>query len=155
MESHSFLSDAIPLFMEKYSTDLEEIFKKNRYEKVTAFYEYHSPNSRFGRHVEEPHEVTLFDVNVSRRGFLNPQDFNKMFSHIDTAPLLYQGNPNSDFIKAVKTSTLEGMTYEGVVCKAGYDKKNRLLNFKVKSDVWLEDLRAYCSGDDELFEKLA
>ena len=154
-ENHTFLSDAIPLFMKKYADDLHEIFKKERYDKVTAFYEFHSPNSKFGRHVEERHEVTLFDVNVSRKGFILPKDFIKMFADIDTAPLLYRGKANSDFVESVKNRTLEGMTYEGVVCKGGYDKKNRLLSFKLKSDAWLQELREDCGDDDVLFEKLA
>jgi hypothetical protein len=148
--------EAVQLIVDKYQESLTEIFRKQRWEKVICFFEYYGANSFAGRHVkEEPHTVTLFDVSVHKKGILLPQDFLKLFDKLEVAKLLYYGNANSEFIEKVKNRQLEGMTFEGVVCKGAYETPGMPLMFKIKSLEWLERLKKYCNGDDSLFKQLA
>jgi hypothetical protein len=149
------LGEAVTLFNEKYAEDLDRIFRKQQYQKTTVFFEFYGQNSFAGFHEDEKHDVTLFDVFLYKKGMMTPQEFNKLFSDIDTAALLYQGNPSQEFLESVKNGTLEGMTFEGVVCKSGFDKRNRLASFKVKNDAWLKRLKQKCGDDETLFTKLA
>lgn len=146
---------AVGLIQDKYSDLLSEIFRKNRWDKVIAFFELHGTNSFAGfQEGDEDPDVTLIDVSVHKRGFLEPKDFLKTFKYVDHAELLYHGNPNSDFIKSVKESTLKGMSLEGVVCKGKAVSPGMPLMFKVKSDAWIEKLREYCKGDTDKFKDL-
>ena len=133
---------------------LADVFIKQQWQNITAYFEYHGPNSFAGRHnPNDEHRLTLIDVNVYKRGFVSPQDFIKIFKGFDTAELLYQGNANQAFVDSVENGTLEGMTFEGVVCK--YNKKKVHKMFKFKNQAWLQQLREFCDGDEELFNKLS
>jgi len=154
-ETKPILGEAIPLFNEKYAEALNQIFIKQRLQKATAFFEFYGPNSFAGFHEQEQHDVTLFDVHVYKKGLMSPQEFNQTFKHIETASLLYQGKPTLEFLEAVKEGSLEGMTFEGVVCKAGYDKRNRLASFKVKNQAWLDKLKHKFKDNESMFNKLA
>jgi len=152
---YPMLGEAVPLFQNKYADELSRIFTKQRYQKATVFFEFYGANSFAGFHEKEEHDVTLFDVHLYKQGFMAPQEFNKLFSNVETANLVYQGNPNQDFIESVKNSELDGVTFEGVVCKAGYDQKHKLLSFKVKSYGWLNKLKGRFGDNEALYEKLA
>lgn len=149
------LGEAISLFRETYEDDLSRIFLKNRWDKATVFFEFYGDNSFAGIHADEPHEVTLFDVHQYMHGIMEASAFNKMFQNVKTAPILYSGNPTADFLESVKNGSLEGMTFEGVVCKGGLDKKRRPIAFKVKNQAWLDRLKNKCGDDESLFNRLA
>lgn len=149
------LGEAVALFHETYAEDLNSIFHKARWEKATVFFEFHGANSFAGYHEDEPHEVTLFDVHQYKKGMLEAREFNAMFESIKTAPILYSGKPTQEFLEAVKNGTLEGMTFEGVVCKGELDNRRRPITFKVKNDAWLARLKEKCGDDVALFAKLA
>jgi len=104
--------------------------------------------------VEEKHDVTLFDVNVHKKGIMLPHDYLKMFGSLDIAKLLYYGNANSELIDKVQNRQLEGMTFEGIVCKGAYASPGLPLMFKIKSIDWVNKLKAYCSGNEQLFKQL-
>lgn len=154
-DTHPLLGESISLFNEKYSDDLNSIFAQQRWVKATAFLEFYGDNSFAGFHEDEPHTVTLFDVHVYKKGMLEPKEFNKVFSTVETAPILYEGKANSNFVDSVKNGTLEGMTFEGVVCKAGRDNRNRITNFKIKNQAWLDKLKTKCGSDEKMFNQLA
>jgi len=155
-ESHEFLGESIKLIKAK-EEQFTEIFKKQKWQRVISFFEFCGNHSCFGQHVnDEPHSVTLIDVAPYKQGLLPPQDFIKLFKECGIPKVLYQGNLNSDIVDAVKKSTLEGMTFEGVVCK-GAERKTKFskpLMFKIKSDAWMGQLKEYCRGNIGLFDKL-
>ena len=154
--SHRFLGGAIPLFQDKYVDELHARFKKERWEKATVFFEFHGPNSFAGKHnLDDMHDVTLFDIHQYKQGLLTPKRFEDITEGIDTAALLYQGKPNQQFLEEVRQGRLEGMTFEGVICKGGLDNRRRLIQFKVKNQAWLDRLRNLVGDDDMLFRKLA
>ena len=153
-ENSNPLGKSISIIRDKYEEDLTMIFKENKWRDVICFFEYHGPNSFAGRHPEhETQTVTLFDVNPYKQGIMDPRNFIKTFKHLDIPNVLFEGRVNSAFVDKVKQSKLEGMTFEGVVCK-GIDK-NQVIRFKIKSQAWLDKLKEYCKDDINLFEKLA
>lgn len=152
----TLLGKAPELVQLKYEKDLSDIFKKERYESAICFFEYWGSKSFAGNHdPDEPHTVTLFDVNPYKKGILDPGAYMDLFGDLDIAKLLYRGNPNSLFVEQVNQGTLDGMTFEGVVCKAKNPKKTPMpVMFKVKSRLWVDKLKNYCNGDEKLFQDL-
>lgn len=152
--SDPLLGEAIGIFKETHEEVLSRIFTQARYEKATAFLEFSGENSFAGYHEDEAHKLTLFDVHVYKKGLLLPQDFLKLVEdQVETPELLHFGKATAPFIESVKKSTLEGMTFEGVVCKG--ERKKLPVFFKVKSDAWLQRLKTKCGGNENLFQTLA
>jgi len=143
------------LFLAKYEDDLSRIFREQRWESAVTFFEFLGPNSFAGYHHDEPHTVTLFDVDVYKKGLLEPRDFIRLFGDLDIPRVVYTGNANKPFIDAVRNNTVEGVTFEGVVCKGPRDRKTGMpLLFKLKTQLWYDKLKAHCNGDEALFRKL-
>ena len=151
------LGKAVNLIHQKYEEDLAMVFKEHRWREVICFFELHGPGSFAGQHPEnEVQTVTLFDVNPYKEGILEPREFIRYFSHLDTPKVLYEGKANSTFVEKVRQSLIDGMTFEGCVCKVANDKKTKMpVMFKIKSRAWLDKLKLYCQGDENLFNKLA
>lgn len=160
---HGLLDDSNPhltlaenLIRETYSESLGRIFHDERWTEATAFFEFWGPQSFAGSHVEgDEFRVTLFDVSVFKKGFLEPRAYLKLFKDVPHAELLFQGNFNHEVEQEIRAGLLEGMTFEGVVCKGACETPGRPLMFKVKSQAWFDKLKDYCKGDTKLFEKLA
>lgn len=153
--SEPVLGEAVRLFQNTFEDTLSDKFKKLRYEKATVFLEFTGPNSFAGLHEDEEHTLTLLDVHLYKQGLLTPKDFLKHFEGVLPTPeVLYTGKPNQDFIRSVRESTLEGMTFEGVVCKGGLNKYRQPTAFKIKSQAWLDRLKTKCGDDEALFERL-
>ena len=71
------------------------------------------------------------------------------------AKLLYHGNANQIFEDDVRNGKLQGITFEGIVCKGAPLKKGYPpLMFKIKTDAWTQKLKEYCKDDEQLFQKL-
>lgn len=154
-ESDERFGEAISLFRESHEDFLEELFRKQRYERATAFLEFYGDNSFAGFHEDEPHRLSLFDIHVYKKGLLEPKEFLKLCEgRVDTPEVLYSGKANQNFIESVRKSTLEGMTFEGVVCKGARNKKNRVTMFKVKSEAWLDRLKNKYGEGSPLYDQL-
>lgn len=153
-ESDPILGPAKPLFLERYEESLGEIARSQRWERAVFFCEFFGPSSFCGAHdSDEEKEVLLIDVNVHKKGILGPRDFLSVFEDVPHAPLLHHGMIDDDFVRSVRESTLEGMTFEGVIVKGVPDKKGPGM-FKIKSNAWLNALKTQCGEDDNLFERL-
>ena len=94
---------------------------------------------------EDNHTVTLFDVGY--KGILEPKTFLNQFGHLDIPKLLYQGNITQEFINQVREGLLEGMTYEGVVCKGRHIKPGLPLMFKIKSNNWYNKIHPHSASN--------
>ena len=110
-----------------------------------------------GMHDEtEEHKVVLFDVSIYKKGFMFPKDFRKTFEDVvETPEMLYSGKANVPFQASVEASQLEGMSFEGVVCKSQELHRGRQILFKIKSDAWLDKLKTFTKGNTKLFNELA
>jgi len=116
--------------------EAEKLIRDARFDQAIVFFEF------FGRHTEEEHDVVLFDANPYKKGILPPADFLKLVGHLDVPPVLYRGNVTQEFEQSVLNSTLDGMGFEGVVCKAKNPKRTPMpVMFKIKSRAWRERLR--------------
>jgi hypothetical protein len=154
-ETDPLLGEAKSLVQSLYEDALSRIFREQRWQTAVGFFEYGGANSFAGNHADEPHEVVLFDVAADKRGILDPRDFLKLFEgQVKTTPLLYRGNPNATFIESVRSRRLEGMTFEGVVCKGPWVSPGRPLMFKVKSREWIEAVKTKFSSQPELLATL-
>jgi hypothetical protein len=144
------------LIMNKYGEDLSKALRDHGFDRAMCFFEMWGPSSQFGNHdLKEKLDVTLFDVAPFNQGILMPDRFLKVVGHLDHARVLYRGDCTPDFIESVRSSTLPGMTFEGVVCKATNDKKTKMpVMFKQKSRAWLDKLGAYCGDNKDLYHAL-
>jgi hypothetical protein len=153
---HGLLDDKTPFLIESkelisaLSTKLISMVKNSKWEEATFFFEFVGDSSFSGAHFDEPHHVVLIDIDVYKKGILPPGVFLNLCKtyEIEHAKLLHTGIFTQEFADAVENSTLEGMTFEGVVCKSENDV------FKLKSKAWLEKLKEKCNGDEALFLKL-
>jgi len=152
-DTNPFLRETEQLVVDGYSEDLTRIFRARRWDRAVCFFEFFGPGSFAGNHEDEPHEVVLIDV-AGPRGIVEPRDFLDMFGGLRIAEMLYRGNPSSDFLELVRTGTLDGMTFEGVVCKGKWTSPGRPLMFKVKNHAWYEKLRAKYAGDERTIQHL-
>lgn len=148
---------AIPLLKQKYADDLGMVFREQGWRDAICFFEYWGPSSFAGQHnFEEQMDITLIDVNPYKQGILPPTQFIKLFGHLDIPRVCYEGHVSVELFDKVKQSILPGMTYEGVVCKAASDNNSKMpVMFKIKSKAWLDRLREFCKGNEQLFERLS
>ena len=151
------LGKGIGLFKAKYEQKLIDIFKANQITDAVCFYEFFGPSSFAGVHdfAEVGHDVVLFDINVHKKGMLHPKEFYKLMRDVPVAEVLYHGNITEDFIESVRNSTLEGMPFEGVVCKGSPLKNGYPPHFcKLKSDAWIAKVKSLYFDPDKLKELL-
>jgi len=140
------LGESIDLINGKYSESLSKIFYDNKYGRVITFFEFYGPNSFAGNHEEEGHTVTLIDVNPYKKGILAPIKFIKLFGGVVEIPnIVFTGRVGNLFIESVREGKVEGMTFEGVVCKGIH--RNQLAMFKIKSKAWIDKVKASYSED--------
>lgn len=155
-DEQGVLNKAKDLIINNFSDPTLQIIKKQRWERVILFFEFAGSKSFAGIHEEnDSHDVWLIDANPYKKGILPPNEFLSIFGDLNTAPLLYHGKCNDEFVESVKFSRLQGMPEEGVVCKAKNPKdKHCPIMFKIKSHRWLERLKEKFSGDEKMFERL-
>lgn len=153
LDETEFLGTAIALIREKYEKDLAKIFYDNKYGRVLCFFEFWGKSSFAGNHDEyEDHTVTLIDVNPFKKGILPPKIFIDLFGHLDIPNVVYHGKITPSFIKDIRAGKIEGVTFEGVVCKAARTK-NHLIMFKLKSREWIERVKAEHGVGSELLDR--
>ena len=147
--------DAQDIILTKFEKDLAIIFRKEGWDRVICFFEFYGDNSFAGQHENERHDVILLDVNPYKKGIMLPQDFIRTFSWVHTPKVLHCGKANATFEASVRQGLIQGMTFEGVVCKGPLDKKKKMVTmFKIKSHAWLDKLRGYCGDNEKLFEEM-
>lgn len=139
---------AIDIFNNTHAMSLETIIK-NKYPKaseVVAFLEFIGPFSFAGMHEpgilqvshNEPKELILFDINIHKKGLVNPEEFVKNFFY-SSAEVLYQGKLTEEFIKDVREGKYgEG---EGVVVKGGCGHK--IWQCKIKTWAYLKKIQQF------------
>jgi len=132
---------AIPLFEQTYLEPMTRVVRDSRWEGVTAFLELWQPGSLGGVWVpEQPFTLTLFDVAPYKACQMGPKEFLKTFKDVPTAGFLGQANWTRGFVEQVRSGGVEGVTYEGVVAKAG--EKHKLVLAKAKQQKWVEAILA-------------
>lgn len=152
VESTPILGESILLIKNKYENYLNNIAQNNKWKSAVFFFEFYGPNSFAGQHVNENHDVILFDVNIFKIGMLDPVMFLKHFGHLDIPKTIYHGKCSDSFINDVKDLKFANISGEGVVCKTT-EIPHKM--FKIKTKFWLEKLKQYCKNDLNLFSSLS
>ena len=154
-ENDAHLGKAITLFKRDWEAKLPKIFARQRWHhNVVLFFEFFGDKSFAGYHYDEDnHQLVLIDVNVHKKGLIPPREFLDAFEGLPIPKVLYRGRCNATFIESVRSSTLEGMPFEGVVCKASHPKKGVVM-FKVKSLAWLNKVKEKYGDQPELLNEL-
>lgn len=147
-ESNEQFGQVIPMFQEKYSSALEEVFRKNKNyrntKNMTVFCEYVGPNSFSGRHeVGDVMDLVLFDVapgDYTNDSFVEPKEFLRDFGHLHIPKVIYQGPMTEEFIQKVKSNFFQ--LKEGVMCKGVMlDGSRSVWVVKIKTNDWLNKLK--------------
>lgn len=135
---------------------LSNLARSNCWERCVFFFEFFGPNSFAGNHNEsDEHIVKLIDINIYKKGFISPKEFIKIPVDL-RAELIYHGQITPDIITKIKQGTFDGMTKEGVICKANNPKnKHNPIMFKIKSDLWINKLKHFCGKNEKLFKILS
>jgi hypothetical protein len=146
-ETDPVFGEARKLFLEggtlsvPLAAHLEEIFRKQRWDRVIVFCEFWGERSFAGLHVPgDPKHLTVIDVNPHKKGLLPPAEFLKLFESVAPRYLGYQ-NWGPRFLETVALSELGGITFEGVVGKAR-GRGNTIAMFKYKTNRWREEVRS-------------
>jgi hypothetical protein len=152
------LGEAITLLQDGWNqvidTAMQTIFgRKHMPQNLTLYFEFYGENSFAGNHEEEDHKITLIDINIYKHGFVDPKVLLHPVWGDRSAACVYHGNANASLIESVRKNALEGMTFEGIVCKAGSEHKR--IMFKIKSYAWVQKLKDFCKGNEKLFLELA
>jgi RNA ligase len=146
--------EATEIFMDKYSEDLDKTFRTDKLfrgvDKVMVYGEYFGKNSFSGQHVKsDPKDLVMFDIDIFKKGFLNPKDFIKKFGHLHIPNVIYQGEFNEDLINSIKINVYN--LSEGVVCKGV--ENNKVWMVKIKTDSWINKIKEVL-GQEALIEEL-
>lgn len=80
--SHPWLGEAIERVRDKYEADVSRALEARKIRQAVVFFEFFGPGSFAGRHLDEPHDVVLIDVDLYGRGLAPPDEFLALFGHL-------------------------------------------------------------------------
>jgi hypothetical protein len=150
-DSNPVLLEAPEIFQSKYGKELGYVLTHTcKYKDASAvlFFEFFGPNSRFGHHVDEEHDVQIFDINYYKKGFVDPPNFLAFMSKFETG-LVWKGRFDQEVLDQVRVGTLPGISFEGVVGKT----LDRTI-FKYKCQRWYDALKEHCGDNSDLYNIL-
>lgn len=143
--THELLGRGVAMIKE-HEASIAEYLKNVKADKAVCYFEFVGEKSFAGQHESDDPtlRVVLLDVEISKHGFLAPEDFLKAFQGVVPTPdLLYHGEVTEALLEDIRNGTMPGMTFEGVVCKAAAPTKWALpVMFKVKNLAWIEKVKA-------------
>jgi hypothetical protein len=141
-ESDEVFGIAVSLFMDTLAESIETIARQQKWKGVIAFAEFWGKNSFAGEHDPADQKyLTLFDINPFKKGIIGPEQFLDLFGSLSIPGFLGKIKWTRDFVQTVRAGSVEGITFEGVVGKAG--EGHRLIMRKAKTRAWI----------DKVFEK--
>jgi hypothetical protein len=136
-ETHPVFGEGMPLFREHHADGIERVARAERWEAVVAFAELWGPGSLGGRYVPgEPKRLSLFDVSPHRRGLLGPVRFLELFGGHDGPAYLGEETWDDELVARVRAGAFPGVTFEGIVGKAG--DGHALVMAKAKTEAWVQ-----------------
>ena len=135
--SHPTFGEAMSLFQATLAEPIERVAVDQGWSALLAFAEFWGPGSLAGQHVPGADKrLSLFDVAPYRHGFVGPERFLALFGHCDIPRYLGQHQWDDEFVARVRAGQLEGVTFEGVVGKAG--DRHSLVMVKAKTQAWVD-----------------
>lgn len=138
----------------KTEENVYNIFKKNKWQSGTLFFEFYGSNSFAGFHKEDDDfKTVLIDAHIYNKGYLSPKEYIKEFDLIEMAEFLGIYKLNSNVIADIRAGVFEGMSFEGIIGKSF--NRNKIIRCKVKNKAWIDKLKHKCGDDLSLFEQLS
>lgn len=149
---------AIPIFLRNLSEPLTKAARDNRWESMIVFAEHFGPSSFAGIHhepitnkpldLDDAMKVVLFDIAPHRHGLLGPREFLRIVEKADVPHASYLGQCRwtRGFVDRVRAGEIDGITFEGVVGKAGNGKSHDLIMAKAKTQIWIDKVKARYSA---------
>tara|TARA_R110000772_G_scaffold2410_1_gene8375 strand:- start:72254 stop:72919 length:666 start_codon:yes stop_codon:yes gene_type:complete len=136
--------DSVDLFMNKYSVELDEIFRTDKLYRnskvITVFLEYFGKNSFAGFHEKtDKKDIVLFDVMRFQKGFVSPSKFINDFGHLGIPSVVWEGEYTEELVEKVRNNDMPKHLIEGVVCKGSHEQK--IWMAKVKTNAWLSQIK--------------
>jgi len=135
-EGHPEFGKSMAMFTDGYAETFERFAIDNGHASMIVYCEFWGPESFAGEHeADDVHVLTPIDVAIYKKGLLDTSGFLSHFG--DQFDLGYLGELEWDeaFVESVRESKLEGMSFEGVVGKAGSGHKRKAI--KLKSKAWV------------------
>lgn len=134
--------EAVNIFMDKYAVPLDEIFREDKLfrgiDMITVYGEFFGEHSFAGQHDwNEEHDVTIFDMFLYKKDFLNPRDFVDTFGHLNIPRVIYKGILDEQIINDVRVNVFnlsEGLVFKG-------SENNKVFMIKLKTNDWLKRVR--------------
>ena len=154
-QSDKEYGQAIKIFNENFGEKLTNILKQNfnKIEKATVFCEFYGLSSFAGHHnFDENMELCLFDVDIHKKGFVDPFSFTKMFKDFKIPKIYYEGVLTLELIKNIKNGCFGDN--EGVVIKGIHNDRKQHHNIwmiKVKTNYWLNKIKE--SGYNQILDE--
>jgi len=114
-------------------------------EKATCFFEYWGDLSFAGLHdpADKTMRASLIDVDVYKKGQMDPRDFNDFALMIEGASPVLESRFNQPMADLVRRGEFTGQTFEGVVCKLPPERPwQPPYMFKLKSEAWVARVKA-------------
>ena len=140
------LGPAIPLFQTTLASELEKVARRQRMSDLVVFMEYAGPRSFAGSHVPgDTMALYLLDAAADRQGIIGPGRFLEVFAGLPMPAYLGSLEWGPTFAAQVAASELPGMSFEGVVGKAGDHHQLRFV--KTKSRAWIDAVHARYSPE--------
>jgi hypothetical protein len=135
-ERHPVFGSGLALFHDTMAGAIERVARAQGWPALVAFAEFAGPESLGGQHApDDVKALTLFDVAPYRCGLVGPARFLELFAGLPTPRYLGQHTWDDDFVARVRRNELEGVTFEGVVGKAG--DGHGLVMAKAKTAAWV------------------
>lgn len=132
---------AMAIFESTLAEPIERVAVDQSWSALVAFAEFWGPGSLAGQHVPGAEQyLSLFDVAPYRHGFVGPERFLELFGECPTPRYLGEHQWDDDFVAKVRAGQLDGVTFEGVVGKAG--DRHRLVMVKAKTQAWVDAVLA-------------
>ena len=130
------------IFHQQWEEPLTRIAVDQRWERGVFFFEFWGPNSFAGNHdPSDPKCLTLIDVAPHRVGIIGPRHFLEIFDgNVPIPNLVGVRNWTREFVEEVWRGEVRGVTFEGVVAKAG--SGHHLVMAKAKTMAWVERLKS-------------
>jgi hypothetical protein len=145
-ESDPVFAPALPLFHDGFAAPIADVARKERWDKVVVFAEFHGPNSFAGWHSpEDPKRLALFDVSPLRKGIMPPGEFLKLFGHLEIVGFLGVEDWNHEYVARVRRGEIGGVTFEGVVAKGVVHRE--VVMEKAKTQAWIDKVHALYPPD--------
>lgn len=144
-ESTDYWGDVVKLFNETRAEALSKyLTDKTKADNIIIFSEFHGENSYAGKHKDEPHKLTVFDVYDPKiRAFMGPEKFINDIGSVTEIPRVFgKAVLNYELIQDVREGKYD--VVEGVIFK-GVDRKGSFAGgvpmYKIKTIKYLDRLK--------------